>query len=130
MYEGQRVLLHHMPFPSEELFYGPLILVFKRPKSPKDYIYESVGPFFEDKYPSLEPVKLLTLKLFLELTLDELILWVASEVLKHFLRLVKMNLVFRETLYLLLTSPKRTDLRLLRLVLYYRMFSHRFRPSL
>lgn len=63
MDDGESVLLHHVPFPSDMPFYGPLLTVFARPDALEKRIYTRVGPFFEEKYPVLKPVYRLTLLL-------------------------------------------------------------------
>lgn len=56
MDDGESVLLHHVPFPSEMVFYGPLLTVFARPHALNERMVTRVGPFVEDKYPVLKRV--------------------------------------------------------------------------
>lgn len=73
-HDGERVLLHQVPFISEEPFYGPLCTVFKRLNARIMPIYTPMGPFFNEKYPLLKRVPSLTLMLLSNLTKNELLL--------------------------------------------------------
>lgn len=91
-HNGESVLLQHVPFVSNNPFYGPLRTVFKRLNARIIPIYTPMGPFFNDKYPLLKRVPALTLILLSNLTKNELLLvppfTVVPHVNNHFLNLV------------------------------------------
>lgn len=46
-HDGDRVLLQHVPFPSDDRFYGPLITAVNRPNADDKRMVTCVGPFVE-----------------------------------------------------------------------------------
>lgn len=130
-HNGESVLLQQVPFPSNDLFYGPLTTVFKRLNARIIPIYTPIGPFFNEKYPLLKRVPFLTLKRLSNLTINEPLLpplTVFPHNPTHFRELVNMWVWGRDKLVLMLGLPKLTNHHLLVLLSHKRKLAFRFLP--